>query len=56
MFFCLCNSLYDLLIKIIKYGINLCMKLQIFNLFRGEVPETFKQHISLTELKKLNCF
>jgi len=37
-----------------NYAINLHMSFSFF-LFGVEVSETYKQHISLTELKKLNC-
>lgn len=38
-----------------NHAINLYMSFSIFFLFGVEVTETYKQHISLTEPKKLNC-
>ena len=55
MIFCIYSSLHGLVIKILNYGINLYMDFQIFYLFGVQLTETYNQHISLTELKKLNC-
>jgi len=38
-----------------NYAINLYMSFSNFFLLGVEVTGTYKQHISLTELKKLNC-